>query len=160
MDQAAQREGNGSRRHDAWPTGLHSMAAAEALMLLATMLLPNAASGQIEIELAHGSQAEEATRDALLRLVGEHDVSAWLYTHRVIIDQTAIPHSHPVLTLHTRHLGEDEHLLSTFVHEQFHWLEEGETLGRFRAAGSGLHVAAGVRGDVSRGAVVARGRRS
>ena len=134
MDQADQREVNGSRRHDAGRTGRHSRAAAEALMLLATMLLPNAASGQIEIELAHGSQAEEATRDALLRLVGEHDVSAWLYTHRVIIDQTAIPHSHPVLTLHTRHLGEDEHLLSTFVHEQFHWLEEGETLGRFRAA--------------------------
>lgn len=37
------------------------------------------------------------------------------------IDADAIPHSHPVLTLHTRHLDEDRLLLSTFVHEQLHW---------------------------------------
>jgi hypothetical protein len=38
-----------------------------------------------------------------------------------VIDERAIPHSHPVLTLHTRHLQDDELFLSTFVHEQFHW---------------------------------------
>lgn len=135
LDQRNQREVNGSPRQDHGRTGGHSRApAAGAVVLLATMLLPHAASGQIEVELAHGSEAEDATREQLLLLVEEHDLSAWLYTDRVVIDQTAIPHSHPVLTLHTRHLGEDEHLLSTFVHEQFHWLEDGETLERFRAA--------------------------
>jgi hypothetical protein len=31
------------------------------------------------------------------------------------------PHSHPVLTLSTRHLDSDDLLLSTYVHEQLHW---------------------------------------
>lgn len=35
----------------------------------------------------------------------------------------AIPYSHPVLTLHTRHLKDDLALLSTFVHEEYHWYE-------------------------------------
>lgn len=107
---------------------------AAAITTTGHMLLPDNTAAQISVELAHGSEVEELTRDRLLRLVDEYDVSSWLYTDRVIIDQTAIPHSHPVLTLHTRHLGEDHHLLSTFVHEQFHWLEDGDTLQRFRAA--------------------------
>jgi hypothetical protein len=39
----------------------------------------------------------------------------------VLIDEHAIPQSHPVLTLHTRHLRDDNLLLSTFVHEELHW---------------------------------------
>lgn len=38
-----------------------------------------------------------------------------------MIDERAIPFSHPVLTLHTRHAKDDDLLLSTFIHEQFHW---------------------------------------
>jgi hypothetical protein len=38
----------------------------------------------------------------------------------VVIDERAIP-SHPVLTLHTRHVENDQQLLSTFVHEEIHW---------------------------------------
>jgi len=104
-----------------------------ALTFFGSVVTPGGADGQVTVELAHGSEAEELTREQLLRLIEEHDVSAWLYTDEVLIDQTQIPHSHPVLTLHTRHLGDDHHLLSTFVHEQFHWLEDGETLSRFRA---------------------------
>ena len=39
--------------------------------------------------------------------------------------------SHPALTLHTRHAKDDELLLSTFVHEQFHWFltERRESTG-------------------------------
>ncbi len=88
----------------------------------------------LEIRLAHDSEAERQTRDQLLRLVAERDVARWLYTREIVIDETEIPHSHPVLTLHTRHLGDDAMLLSTFIHEQFHWLEDGETLSAFRAA--------------------------
>lgn len=76
---------------------------------------------ELRIRLAHGSEAERATADALRRVVSQHDVARWIFTDSVLIDETAIPHSHPVLTIHTRHLGEDERLLSTFLHEQFHW---------------------------------------
>lgn len=103
-------------------------------MVVLMGVLACGAEGQLAIELEHDSEGERATREQLLRLVDEYDVSEWLFTDRVRIDETAIPHSHPVLTLHTRHLNEDEMLLSTFVHEQFHWLEEGETLDAFEAA--------------------------
>lgn len=42
---------------------------------------------------------------------------------KVLIDQDAIPHSHPVLTSHVRQLKDDLALLSTFVHEEYHWYE-------------------------------------
>jgi hypothetical protein len=89
---------------------------------------------QLNVTLEHDSEGEQATRTQLLRLVEEQDVSSWLYTSDVHIDERSIPHSHPVLTLHTRHVDDDPMLLSTFVHEQFHWLEQGETLPAFRAA--------------------------
>lgn len=38
-----------------------------------------------------------------------------------MIDANAIPSSHPVLTLHTRHLDSGDLLLATFLHEQLHW---------------------------------------
>ncbi|MEM7414973.1 MAG: hypothetical protein AAF389_05705 [Gemmatimonadota bacterium] len=105
-----------------------------AAALVATVGTPLMAESQLTIETVHDSEAERATRTRLIELLREYDVAEWIYTTDVIIDQTQIPHSHPVLTLHTRHLGDDEHLMSTFVHEQFHWLEEGETLPAFRAA--------------------------
>jgi hypothetical protein len=84
------------------------------------------------VRLAHDSEAERATREQLLRLVDEHEVGAWLYTTEIRVDETEIPHSHPVLTVDTG--NSDDMLLSTLVHEQFHWLEDGETLSAFRAA--------------------------
>ncbi|HMB39289.1 MAG TPA: hypothetical protein VKO85_09425 [Wenzhouxiangellaceae bacterium] len=32
-----------------------------------------------------------------------------------------IPHSHPILTLHTRHVANPNQLLAVFLHEQIHW---------------------------------------
>jgi hypothetical protein len=80
-------------------------------------------SGQpsLEISLKQGSAAEAQTRDQLRKLVASYDVSPWIYTRSVVIDERAIPFSHPVLTLHTRHANDDDLLLSTFVHEQLHW---------------------------------------
>lgn len=109
---------------------------ASAAVAILSMTIGGATAGeaQLLVRLAHGSEAEQDTREQLLRLVAEHDVEDWLFTREILIDQTQIPHSHPVLTLHTRHLGDDLALLSTFIHEQFHWLEDGETLDAFRAA--------------------------
>jgi hypothetical protein len=81
------------------------------------------ASPEIEISLAHGSTAEAETRNQLQRLLKAYDLSDWEWTYKVVIDKDAIPHSHPVLTLHTRHAEDDLLLLSTFVHEQYHWYE-------------------------------------
>ena len=84
---------------------------------------PPAQPAALEIELKQGSPDEARTRDQLLRLVQEHDLGRWIFTRKVVIDGSPnlIPHSHPVLTLSTRRLKDDDLLLSTFVHEQLHW---------------------------------------
>ncbi|NTX16142.1 hypothetical protein HUA76_35770 [Myxococcus sp. CA056] len=79
------------------------------------------ASPRLEIILANDSVPEQKTREQLRRLMERFEVDPWIYTTAVRIDERSIPHSHPVLTLHARHLGNDMHLLSTFVHEQMHW---------------------------------------
>ena len=83
------------------------------------------AQERIGITLAQNSRAEAQTREQLERLLKAHDLSKWIFTRAVVIDEkTTIPHSHPKLTLNTRHLLDDELLLSTFVHEQAHWFLE------------------------------------
>jgi hypothetical protein len=76
----------------------------------------------LDITLARGTQREERTRDQLLRIIAKHDVSRWVRTTTLRIEEGAIPFSHPVLRLNTRHLSDDHALLSTFLHEQIHWL--------------------------------------
>jgi hypothetical protein len=90
---------------------------------MVTLSMGQAVSGQatIEIALKQGSLGETQTREQLQRLLKTYALSQWIYTKSILIDERAIPHSHPVLTLHTRHIRHDELLLSTFVHEQFHW---------------------------------------
>jgi hypothetical protein len=79
------------------------------------------AQANLDITLKHGTPDEVRTRDQLRGLLATYDVSPWIYTTSIVIDERAIPFSHPVLTLHTRHTKDDDLLLSTFVHEQFHW---------------------------------------
>jgi hypothetical protein len=74
----------------------------------------------LDIHLAHGSVTEKQTRKQLESLLANYDLSPWRFTSKIVIDDDAIPHSHPVLTLHTRHLRDDDLLLSTYIHEQSH----------------------------------------
>jgi hypothetical protein len=37
------------------------------------------------------------------------------------IDETVIPHSHPVLQIHTREANDPGTLLATYLHENIHW---------------------------------------
>jgi hypothetical protein len=87
---------------------------------------------QVVITLERASPSEQATANELRQLLRKYEVSDWIFTRKVHIDERSIPHSHPLLTLHTRHLGDEHALLATFLHEQFHWLEEGND--NFRAA--------------------------
>ncbi|HKS27914.1 MAG TPA: hypothetical protein VJS44_08850 [Pyrinomonadaceae bacterium] len=96
------------------------------LCVMIGLLLPAALSAQtkqneLKITLKNNAQDEAQTRTQLQRLLTEYDLTRFIFTREIVIDRQAIPHSHPVLTLSTRHLKDDELLLSTFVHEQFHW---------------------------------------
>jgi hypothetical protein len=97
-----------------------------AVYFLAIFLLSQAApartiSFQLEINLKHDDSRERQTKEQLQRLLANYDISNWVFTRKIIIESDVIPHSHPVLTLSTRHLKDDDLLLSTFVHEQLHW---------------------------------------
>jgi hypothetical protein len=91
--------------------------------MMGQLVMAQTASPALEIALKHDDQREQQTRQQLLRLLSAYDVSNWIFTRKVMIESgfEVIPHSHPVLTLSTRHLKDDDLLLSTFVHEQLHW---------------------------------------
>lgn len=76
------------------------------------------------VYLEAGNELEQRACDQLERLLNTYDLSRWTFTSVIRICDFAIPHSHPILTLNTRHLDDDEQALSTFVHEQIHWFEE------------------------------------
>jgi hypothetical protein len=94
-----------------------------AIFFAVALAIGQASFGQanLEITLKQGTPDEARTRDQLRRLLATYDVLPWIYTTSIVIDERAIPFSHPVLTLHTRHAKDDELLLSSFVHEEFHW---------------------------------------
>jgi hypothetical protein len=76
---------------------------------------------KFEISLKNNTPAEAKTKEQLERLLKTYDLEKWIFTRKVEIDEKAIPHSHPVLTLNARHIKDDELFISTFVHEQIHW---------------------------------------
>ena len=92
-------------------------------LTLIALLLSNVSYAQsnVDIALKQGSKEEEQTKAQLQRLLKTYDLTKWIFTNAILIDEKSIPHSHPVLTLSTRHLRDDELLISTFVHEQGHW---------------------------------------
>lgn len=77
---------------------------------------------RIGIGVKSGSPNELAAKTQLEKILKEYQVNDWLYTDTVVIDEKAIPHSHPVLTVNTRYLNNDPAQLATFLHEQFHWM--------------------------------------
>src|SRR5262249_32114244 len=67
------------------------------------------AQANLEIALKRGSKGELQTRDQLQRLIKTYDLAKWTFTRSILIDEEAIPHSHPVLTLSARHVKDDEY---------------------------------------------------
>lgn len=72
----------------------------------------------------NGQPRAEKIKTQLLALVKKYDLSPFIYTTRINIVPKVIPHSHPVLTLNTLWDESPNRLLSSFVHEQFHWYAE------------------------------------
>ena len=116
-------------RHTLTTNSLSQLATALFMNIVAPgVVLAQTKAPEIDFSFERNSAAERATADQLRQTLVKYDVTRWIYTKKVHIDERAIPHSHPVLTLHTRHNGDEDGLLATFLHEQFHWLEEGNPL--------------------------------
>ncbi|HEX9853293.1 MAG TPA: hypothetical protein VGA68_09780 [Woeseiaceae bacterium] len=127
----------GKRRHMGPVPGIVMTMAVALLPILAASQSqdePAANSGVVWIGLANGTEAEATMAAELRALIGKYDVEPWILTRSVLIDENQIPHSHPILTIHTRHIGEELELLATFVHEQLHWLDQEPWRADFEAA--------------------------
>jgi hypothetical protein len=74
----------------------------------------------LTVRTANNRDDERATADQLRRLASTFNLMRFEFTSTVVIDATAIPHSHPVLTLKTGYPSDDA-LLAQFLHEQLHW---------------------------------------
>ena len=93
-----------------------------APIAMATTVLPM--PNGIEAKLENGTEKEKRAYDHLKSVLEKHDTSPYLFTKNIRFKQYEIPHSHPVLTMSTNMVGKDNHALSTFLHEQLHWLTE------------------------------------
>src|SRR5215471_4315475 len=95
------------------------------MLILLLLLLASsgfAATPKLNIRTAHGNQLEERKRQQMERLATHYDLAKYTITRDVIIEQGAMNHSMPVLTLNLRFLDNDDLALSAYVHEQGHWL--------------------------------------
>jgi hypothetical protein len=75
----------------------------------------------MELRTTTGNEREVAAVAQLEGLLERYDLSRWCFTDVCRVQSMVVPRSHPVLRLNTRHLGDDDQALSTFLHEQLHW---------------------------------------
>lgn len=95
------------------------------LFLLAILLVPlltQTKTPKLDITLQHNSSEEHQQRALIDRLARQYDLSKYTITQKIVIDEQAINHSSPVLTLNLRFVKNDDRALSIFIHEQAHWL--------------------------------------
>ncbi|KZN30426.1 hypothetical protein N480_05595 [Pseudoalteromonas luteoviolacea S2607] len=79
---------------------------------------------QVDITTVNQSTKEQKIKSDLEALHKQYDLRSWIYTDKVLVDQGAkVPYSHPVITMSTqnKYLENKIKLLSTYLHEQFHW---------------------------------------
>jgi hypothetical protein len=75
----------------------------------------------VTIDLARGSERELKTKETLEQVLAIHDLKKYTFTRHVTIEEGAINHAFPVLTLNARFASLPDELLSSYVHEQLHW---------------------------------------
>jgi hypothetical protein len=86
---------------------------------------PVAQTPSVTIATAHNSERERKTMEALERLLATYDLRKYTFTRRVVIEEGAINHAMPVLTLNVRFALSPDQLLSSYIHEQLHWHTQG-----------------------------------
>jgi hypothetical protein len=90
--------------------------------LLFSSSIALASTPKLKIKTKHGNALEDAKRDQIERLAKQYDLSKYTLTRNIMIEQGAMNHSMPELTLNPRFLDNDDLALSAYIHEQGHWL--------------------------------------
>jgi hypothetical protein len=99
------------------------MALAASGFLVATLpLAAFAETPKLNVKTKHGTPLEEQRKDQIERLAKQYDLKRYTITRDINVEQGAMNHSSPVLTLNLRFLDNDDLALSAYVHEQGHWV--------------------------------------
>lgn len=97
----------------------------KVLILITVALAASRAWAQtpkLKIKTKNGLPLEEQGKQQVERLAQQYDLKRYTITRDIVIERGVISHSHPVLTLNVRFLNSDDLALSTYVHEQAHWV--------------------------------------
>ena len=90
---------------------------------------PLAATG-VDIRTAHGTETEAIAARALSEVLTAYDLRRWMFTDLVMIDEsTRGGFSHPLTVSPALLTRRPALALTTFLHEQLHWLEGPDTDG-------------------------------
>ena len=89
-----------------------------ALLAIAGLLW--LAQPAVTITTANNTPRELRARQLVEDVLSAHDLRRYTFTREVVIQEGAINHSFPVLTLNAGFATVDD-VLSTYVHEQIHW---------------------------------------
>jgi hypothetical protein len=76
--------------------------------LLFSSSIASAATPKLKIKTKHGNALEEGKRDQIERLAKQYDLTKYTLTRNIVIEQGAINHSMPELTLNPRFLDNDD----------------------------------------------------
>ena len=79
------------------------------------------AADPVSLQLAHHTVREMQTAQTLKQVLTSYNLEKYLFTRDVVIEERAMNHAFPVLTLNVRFANSPDELLSSFVHEQLHW---------------------------------------
>jgi hypothetical protein len=83
---------------------------------------PRAETPKLAFILKSGTPIEQRKKEQIERLAARYDLKKFTETRDIAIEQGAVAHSKPVLTLNGRFLDDDDRALSQYVHEQGHWV--------------------------------------
>jgi hypothetical protein len=96
------------------------MKSATRALILVTVMTSMSFAQSIKIELAHKTERERETKERLEQVIASYDLRKYTFTREVIIEERAINHAFPVLTLNARFANSSDELLSSYIHEQLH----------------------------------------
>jgi hypothetical protein len=103
------------------PGGIATRALALLLVVVAAPIPVAADTPTVLIELAHNTPREQLAKQTLEQVLASYDLKKFTFTRKVIIEQGAVNHAFPTLTLNAGFAASPDQLLSTYVHEQLHW---------------------------------------
>jgi len=102
-------------------SALSRTASAALPLLFLAASVPASAERLVRITVARGTEREKATKATLEQVLPSYDLSKYTFTREVVIEEGALSHAFPVLTLNAGFGKASDDLLAAYVHEQIHW---------------------------------------